>query len=177
MDLTTQYLGLTLKNPLVPSASPLSRSVEMAREMEDAGASAIIMYSLFEEAVTADTENSARFLSHQSTGFAEAETFLPDFHDYEHGLDVYLNNPLAYVANLAGEPLDRVRRNTHLVLVCGQGAYEEGCIEEPQALADLFDQKGIPHQRDIWGHDVAHQWPWWKRQARYHLAQRFGMPD
>lgn len=92
MDLTTQYLGLTLKNPLVPSASPLSRSVEMAREMEDAGASAIIMYSLFEEAVTADTENSARFLSHQSTGFAEAETFLPDFHDYEHGLDVYLNN-------------------------------------------------------------------------------------
>ena len=99
------------------------------------------------------------------------------FTDGFSNLDVYLNNPLAYVANLAGEPLDRVRRNTHLVLVCGQGAYEEGCIEETQALADLFDQKGIPHQRDIWGHDVAHQWPWWKRQARYHLAQRFGMPD
>ncbi len=92
MDLTTQYLGLTLKNPFVPSASPLSRSVEMARELEDAGASAIIMYSLFEEAVTADTENSARFLSNQSTGFAEAATFLPNIHDYEHGMDVYLNN-------------------------------------------------------------------------------------
>ncbi len=90
MDLTTKYLGLTLKNPLVPSASPLSRSVEMARELEDAGASAIIMYSIFEEALTAETENAARFLTNQYTGFAEADSFLPDFHDYEHGLDVYL---------------------------------------------------------------------------------------
>ena len=92
MDLTTKYLGLTLKNPLVPSASPLSRSVEMARELEDAGASALIMYSIFEEALTAETENAARFLSNQHTGFAEADSFLPDFHDYEHGLEVYLNN-------------------------------------------------------------------------------------
>jgi len=91
MDLTTQYLGLTLKNPLVPSASPLTRSLEMARELEDAGASAVIMYSIFEEALTAETENAARFLTNQYTGFAEADSFLPDFHDYEHGLEVYLN--------------------------------------------------------------------------------------
>jgi dihydroorotate dehydrogenase (fumarate) len=92
MDLTTKYLGLTLKNPIVPSASPLSRSVEMARELEDAGASAVIMYSIFEEALTAETENAARFLTDQHAGFAEADSFLPDFHDYEHGLEVYLNN-------------------------------------------------------------------------------------
>jgi dihydroorotate dehydrogenase (fumarate) len=92
MDLTTKYLGLTLKNPIVPSASPLSRSVEMSRELEDAGASAIVMYSIFEEALTAETESTARFLSHQGTGFAEFDSFLPDFHDYEHGLEVYLNN-------------------------------------------------------------------------------------
>jgi dihydroorotate dehydrogenase (fumarate) len=92
MDLTTKYLGLTLKNPLVPSASPLTRSVEMARELEDAGASAMIMYSIFEEALTAETENAARFLTNQHAGFAEADSFLPDFHDYEHGLEVYLNN-------------------------------------------------------------------------------------
>ncbi len=92
MDLTTKYLGLTLKNPIVPSASPLTRSVEMARELEDAGASAVIMYSIFEEALTADTENAARFLTNQHAGFAEADSFLPDFHDYEHGLEVYLNN-------------------------------------------------------------------------------------
>ena len=52
MDLATNYLGMTLKNPLVPSASPLSRSLETARLMEDSGAGAIIMSSLFEEAVS-----------------------------------------------------------------------------------------------------------------------------
>ncbi len=92
MDLTTNYLGLTLKNPIVPSASPLTRSVEMARELEDAGAAAVIMYSLFEEALTAETENTARFVTDQHVGFAEANSFLPDLKDYEHGLDVYTNN-------------------------------------------------------------------------------------
>lgn len=88
--------------------------------------------------------------------------------------DVYFNNPLAYVAGLAGEALERIRRSTHIVLVCGQGAFEEGCIEETQALADLFEAKGIRHERDIWGHDVAHNWTWWQRQARHHLARRLG---
>lgn len=88
--------------------------------------------------------------------------------------DVYFNSPLAYVPGLAGEALERIRRHTHLVLVCGQGDYEEGCIEETQALADLCQAKGIPHDRDIWGHDVSHNWAWWKRQAQYHLARRFG---
>ncbi|MEE9357095.1 MAG: hypothetical protein V3U62_01875 [Sedimenticolaceae bacterium] len=64
MDLTTQYLGMKLKNPLVSSASPLSRSLEMSKELEDAGASAIIMYSLFEEAVRSEEEAMVRFLHH-----------------------------------------------------------------------------------------------------------------
>ncbi|MCH9651078.1 MAG: prolyl oligopeptidase family serine peptidase [Deltaproteobacteria bacterium] len=89
-------------------------------------------------------------------------------------LDVYFNNPLAYASNLEGQHLERVRKHAHLALVCGQGAWEEGCIEETQALADILESKGISHQRDIWGHDVAHDWGWWKREARYHLVQRFG---
>jgi len=88
--------------------------------------------------------------------------------------EVYFNNPLAYVANLHGEHLEKIRRHTHLVLVCGQGAYEEGCIEETQALADLCHAQSIPHERDIWGHDVSHGWSWWQRQARYHFTRRFG---
>ena len=99
-------------------------------------------------------------MTHFTDGFSDSE--------------VYFNNPLAYVANLNGEALERIRRNTHLVLVCGQGAYEEGCIEETQALADLFQAKGIPHERDIWGPDVAHSWTWWQRQAKYHLTRKFG---
>ncbi len=75
---------------------------------------------------------------------------------------------------MKGETLERVQKNTLLSMVCGQGAWEEGCIEETQLLCDIFEAKGIPHTRDIWGRDSAHQWPWWHRQAWYHLANRFG---
>ncbi len=92
MDLSTDYLGLQLKNPLVPSASPLSRSIDDVRRMEDAGASAVIMYSLFEEAVNAEEETMVRFLHHQDTGFAEADSFLPDHYDFSNGQDRYLEN-------------------------------------------------------------------------------------
>jgi dihydroorotate dehydrogenase (fumarate) len=93
MDLTTKYLGLDLKNPIVPSASPLSKSVEQSKKLEDAGAAAIIMYSLFEEAITADTETMNRFLNQQDTGFAEAdEGFLPNWQDFSTGTEPYLEN-------------------------------------------------------------------------------------
>lgn len=85
----------------------------------------------------------------------------------------YFDNPLAFVPNLHGAPLDAVRQ-THLTLVCGQGPYEEGCIEETRALAGHCRRLGIPHIEDIWGHDVAHDWIWWRRQARYHLTRRLG---
>jgi len=92
MDLTTKYLGLDIDSPLVPSASPLSRSVDLCRELEDKGAGAIIMWSLFEEALTAESENAARFISEQHTGFAEASSFLPDHEDFAPGLERYLEN-------------------------------------------------------------------------------------
>lgn len=93
MDLTTQYLGLTIKNPLVPSASPLSKSIDLARELEDNGASALIMWSLFEEAITAETESMVRFLHHQEIGFAEADGgFIPAWQDFDSVLELYLEN-------------------------------------------------------------------------------------
>ncbi len=92
MDLTSKYLGLELQSPIVPSASPLSRSVEMCREMEGAGAGAVIMYSLFEEAITAEEETMTRFLHHQEIGHGEAQSFLPDFDDFAGALDRYLEN-------------------------------------------------------------------------------------
>ncbi|MCU7881263.1 MAG: dihydroorotate dehydrogenase-like protein [Candidatus Thiodiazotropha sp. (ex Lucinoma aequizonata)] len=92
MNLTTEYLGMQLKNPLVPSASPLSRSIDDARRMEDAGASAIIMYSLFEEALTAEEETMVRFLHHQDTGFTEADSFLPNHYDFSNSQERYLEN-------------------------------------------------------------------------------------
>ncbi|MEM7261355.1 MAG: alpha/beta hydrolase-fold protein [Planctomycetota bacterium] len=88
--------------------------------------------------------------------------------------DVYFNNPLAYLPSLEGEALDRVRNHTHLSLVCGQGPYEEGCIEETIALANVCESKGIPHTRDIWGRDSAHDWGWWKKQTLMHLGHQLG---
>ena len=85
--------------------------------------------------------------------------------------DVYFNNPMAYVPNLEGDPLEHVRRLVHLVLVCGQGKWEDGNIEDTQAMARVLAAKGISHECDLWGHDVAHEWVWWKRQARHHLTR------
>ena len=61
-DLSTTYLGLNLKNPLVASASPLSKKLESARKLEEAGMSAIVMYSLFEEQINADTEGTVHHM-------------------------------------------------------------------------------------------------------------------
>jgi dihydroorotate dehydrogenase (fumarate) len=100
MDLTTRYLGMTLKNPLVPSASPLSTSLDTAKRLEDAQASAIVMYSLFEEAVRVEEEAMIRFLHHQDTGFGEAADFLPDHMDFPGELDRYLEQVSALKATL-----------------------------------------------------------------------------
>ena len=92
----------------------------------------------------------------------------------ENNPDVYFNNPLAYVAGLHGEALERVRRQTHLTLVCGQGLWEEGCIEETIALGRLFDRKGIPNHTDIWGRDSRHDWDWWQKQVAVHFRRLLG---
>lgn len=88
--------------------------------------------------------------------------------------DVYFNNPMAYLPNLDGHHLEEVRRHAHLVLVCGQGKWEDGNVEETRSFASLLASKGIRHEADLWGGDVSHEWVWWRRQARYHLLRRFG---
>jgi len=103
------------------------------------------------------------------SGRYEASQFLDGFSNSE----VYFNNPMAYLSNLEGDALEEVRANTHLTLVCGQGAWEEGCIEETHLLANILEAKGIPHYRDIWGHDVSHDWAWWRRQAVFHFSKTF----
>ncbi|MFN8383635.1 MAG: dihydroorotate dehydrogenase-like protein [Anaerolineales bacterium] len=77
-DLSTTYLGLKLKNPLVASASPLSKKLERARKLEEAGVSAIVMYSLFEEQILHETLELDHFLTRGTDSFAEAITYLPD---------------------------------------------------------------------------------------------------
>ncbi|MGK2952912.1 MAG: dihydroorotate dehydrogenase-like protein [Thiobacillus sp.] len=90
IDLSTDYLGLKLKNPLVPSASPLSKDIDIALRLEDAGASALVMYSLFEEELRTEDAMLDRFLLNADLGHSEAAGFLPDHGEFQGGLERYL---------------------------------------------------------------------------------------
>jgi dihydroorotate dehydrogenase (fumarate) len=90
MDLSTNYLGLHLKNPIVPSASPLSRSVDSMKRLEDAGAAAIVMYSLFEEQIAHEAAELNHYLSYGTESFAESLTYFPEVKEYHLGPDEYI---------------------------------------------------------------------------------------
>jgi dihydroorotate dehydrogenase (fumarate) len=90
MDLTTTYLGLQLKNPLVPSASPLSHSLDGMKRLEDAGAAAIVMYSLFEEQIVHESAEINHYLAYGSESFFEAQSYFPAVKDYNLGPEEYV---------------------------------------------------------------------------------------
>jgi dihydroorotate dehydrogenase (fumarate) len=91
-DMTTTYLGLNLKNPLVVSASPLSKRLSVVRRLEDAGAAAIVMYSLFEEQITHESYELDHYLSRGTHSYAEALSYFPDLDTYNLGPDTYLEH-------------------------------------------------------------------------------------
>lgn len=78
----------------------------------------------------------------------------------------YYNNPVWYLPGLAGGYLDLLRRDTRLVIVTGQGAYE--APRESERLSLILHRKGIPHTLDLWGHDVNHDWPWWRKMLPHY---------
>jgi esterase/lipase superfamily enzyme len=85
--------------------------------------------------------------------------------------DVYFNDPLAFVPNLSGQALARVRRNTHITLVVGRGPFENNCIPETLELGGWLKNKGIPHHVGLWGTDSRHEYTWWRRQVSHYLPQ------
>jgi dihydroorotate dehydrogenase (fumarate) len=91
VDLTTTYLGLKLKNPLVASPSPLSEKVDNVKRMEEAGISAVVMYSLFEEQIIHESLELDYFLNRGTESFAEALTYFPDVGRYSLAPEKYLH--------------------------------------------------------------------------------------
>lgn len=91
-DLTTTYLGLRLKNPIVASASPLSKKVGGVRRLEEAGAAAIVLYSLFEEQIIHESRELDHYLSRGTESYAEALSYLPDLDQYNLEPDKYLEH-------------------------------------------------------------------------------------
>jgi dihydroorotate dehydrogenase (fumarate) len=90
MDLATSYMGLALKNPFVASASPISESVDTIRSLEDHGASAVVLFSLFEEQIRHDQHAMEHFMEMGTESFGEALSYFPDVEDYDVGPAQYL---------------------------------------------------------------------------------------
>ncbi|HEU5395653.1 MAG TPA: dihydroorotate dehydrogenase-like protein, partial [Verrucomicrobiae bacterium] len=94
MNLSTTYLGLKLRTPLVVSASPLSEEIDGIKQMEDAGASAVVLYSLFEEQLRRERLELGRRLEHGTESFAESLTYFPEPSEFHLGPEEYLKHVL-----------------------------------------------------------------------------------
>jgi dihydroorotate dehydrogenase (fumarate) len=92
MDLTTKYMGMKLRTPLVPSASPLSEDVDDIKRMEDAGASAVVLHSLFEEQIEQEQHDLYHHLTAYTNSFPEALTFFPEPSNFHVGPEQYLEH-------------------------------------------------------------------------------------
>ena len=99
------------------------------------------------------------------SGLLQLRMFVGDYMDDA----VYYNTPLAYLPGM-DDPwyLDQYRQS-NIIVCAGQGAWDEDMLADAQALKAILDAKGVPCWIDIWGHDVAHDWPWWRRQMPYFL--------
>ncbi len=131
-DLTTTYLGLALKNPLVASASPLSKKVSVVRQLEDAGIAAIVMYSLFEEQITHESHELDHFLERGTHSYAESLSYFPD-------LDHYNLEPERYL-----EHLQRVKQAVDIPVIgslngISSGGWIEYARKVEQAGADALE--------------------------------------
>src|SRR5437773_3546930 len=92
MDLQTTYLGIHLRTPLVVSASPLSEELDNIKRLEDAGAAAVVLYSLFEEQLANDSLELDYYLSQNTDSYAEALSFFPEPTTFHLGPEEYLNH-------------------------------------------------------------------------------------
>jgi dihydroorotate dehydrogenase (fumarate) len=149
MDLTTNYLGMTLKNPLVPSSSPLMRTVENLRAMEDAGAAAVVLHSLFEEQITQESQTLNHYLTQGVESYAEALSYFPEATDYNTGPDEYL------------EHIQKAKRTLDIPVIASLNGVSTGGwvkyakqIEEAGADALELNVYYIPTDPNLTGNEV-----------------------
>lgn len=148
-DLSTTYLGLNLKNPLVASASPLSKKVERAKKLEEEGISAIVMYSLFEEQIIHESLELDHYMNRGSESFAEALSYLPDGGMYGISPEKYLNQ----VAGLKKALTIPVIGSLNGVSKGGWTSYAKK-IEEAGADALELNLYFIPTDMDMKSNDI-----------------------
>ncbi|MBM2614029.1 esterase [Actinoplanes sp. LDG1-06] len=91
----------------------------------------------------------------------------------DRGDAVYFHNPTDYIPNLHGDHLDWLRKRLSILLVCGQGQWEDttGALASTPHMDALLSDKGIRHELDMWGPDTPHDWPSWRAQLTKHLPR------
>jgi len=99
------------------------------------------------------------------SGLYQLSMFIGDYMDDS----VYFNSPLSYLPNL-NDPwyIDHYRRS-HIIIACGRGAWEDSMLADTLTLKNILESKGISAWIDVWGGDVNHDWPWWRKMAPYFL--------
>lgn len=101
------------------------------------------------------------------SGLFRLNHFIGDYMDE----NVYFNTPLAYLANLTDPATLDLLRQSRIIICAGQGAWEDEMLHDTHALKQILEQKNIPHWIDIWGGDVNHDWPWWRKMLPYFLEK------
>jgi esterase/lipase superfamily enzyme len=96
----------------------------------------------------------------------------PDYTFGQRNDDIYFNNPVSYLANMHGDNLHALKHHTDIHILTGQGAYESP--QSSRQLSQVLWDKGIWHNLDLWGHDVNHDWPWWRKMLDVYVGSRMG---
>jgi dihydroorotate dehydrogenase (fumarate) len=149
MSLSTNYLGLPLKNPIVASSSPLSHTVDSIQRLEDAGASAVVMYSLFEEQITFESLYVDHYLRNNTNSYAESLDYFPEMDHYNVWPDEYLN-----LIRLAKESVDiPIIGSLNGVSIGGWINYA-GLIEDAGADALELNVYYVPTNVDMTGREI-----------------------
>jgi dihydroorotate dehydrogenase (fumarate) len=139
IDLSAPYMGLTLRTPLVASAGPLQKDIANVLKLEDAGISAIVLHSLFEEQIEVESLHLDRFLSGGADSYAESLSYLPDMRSYNIGPDAYLEHirrakasvDIPIIASLNGISLGGWIEHAKLIEQAGADALELNLYDLP----------------------------------------------
>jgi len=153
MDLSTKYLGMTLKSPLVASASPLSEDIASIKKLEDAGVGAVVLYSLFEEQIRLEQEEYNFHTTQGTDAFAESLSYFPEVEDYKLGPELYLEH-IQKAKSAVNVPIIASLNGSSL------GGWTDYAKEIESAGADALELNiyNIPTDSEMTGADVEQQY-------------------
>lgn len=160
MDLSTNYLGLRLANPLMPGASPMVDSIDNVKRLEDAGASAIVMHSLFEEQIAGEQLGTIYQMEMYANSFAEAQSYFPEAKDFAMGPEQYLEHirkikeavKIPVIASLNGTTLGGWIEYAKQIAQAGADALELNVYHvatDPTETSDQLEQRVLDVARNI----------------------------